>query len=432
MLLLLLILYIIIFFLLIIYAITLCMATYYWKKLPVINYKLSKDSISKNIKVAIIIAVRNEANNIHNLLTDLLLQTYPIAATEIIIINDHSTDNTAEIVKSYSQKHQHIILLNLPDNLQGKKQAISYGISQTNSELIMTTDGDCRLKPLWIASVCEFYQQKHAKLISSAVHLSLAPPPAPCEPSHRPSGRGFLTYSMSSSPPFGRCDGSQGAGRRVISKFGAIFQILDFAALIGIGAVSMHVGKPTMCNGANLAYTKEVFEEVGGFSGNEQIASGDDEFLLQKIAAKYPNDVHFLKNFDAIVHTETAKTMYSFFQQRKRWASKWKEHKQIQVKLVAIFVFAIHFCSLLLPIIAIFANFSSFSNFINFLWQFTIFFWSVKIATEMLFVSVILQFFRLSTLLYFMPFASLCYPFYAIIIGIASNQKGFEWKNRKY
>lgn len=387
---------VIIFMFLLLYATVLGVCTYYWTQLPITTYKATKNTISKHTKVAVIVAVRNEVHNIHNLLNDLLLQTYPISATEIIIINDHSTDNTAEIVKLYAQKHQHIILLNLAENLQGKKQAISYGISQANSELIMTTDGDCSLKSLWIESVCEFYEQKNAKLISSAVHLSL--------PKNLPNSK-------------------------LINKFGAIFQILDFAALIGIGAVSMHVGKPTMCNGANLAYTKEVFEEVGGFSGNEQIASGDDEFLLQKIAAKYPKDVYFLKNFDAIVRTETAKTMYSFFQQRKRWASKWKEHKQIQVKLLAIFIFTIHFCSLLLPIIAVFTNY----NILNvFLWQFSMFFWSVKIAAEMLFVGFILQFFRLSTLLYFMPFASLCYPFYAIIIGISANQKGFEWKNRSY
>jgi cellulose synthase/poly-beta-1,6-N-acetylglucosamine synthase-like glycosyltransferase len=359
----------------------------YWYKISIFKPELSSNLGLITCKIAVIVAVRNEKKTIKNLLDDLLLQNFPINNLEIIIINDHSTDNTSMIVETYTKKYSYIKLLQLPINLQGKKQAITYGIQHTNSELIITTDADCRVSTMWIYNIYSFYQSKKAKFISSYVKFS-----------------NNNTYFS-------------------INSLFKIFQNLDFSALIGIGAASIAMQKPTMCNGANLAYTKAIFNEVGGFSGNEYIVSGDDEFLLQKIAAKYPQDVYFLKSKNSIVITDAQENFYDFFQQRKRWASKWKLHKQWNVRLLAIFIFSIHFFSLLLPFLAFF-----YKDFIAFAWLF----WLIKITIETLFVGNILTFLGLGKLIFFMPLASLCYPFYAIVIGIAANHKGFNWKNRNY
>jgi cellulose synthase/poly-beta-1,6-N-acetylglucosamine synthase-like glycosyltransferase len=374
------------FLFLLIYVITLFLAAFFWLKLP--STKTEKIAQNKKLKkIAIIIAIRNEENNIENLLQDILAQTYPSEYIEIIVINDHSTDQSAEIVANYAKKYTNIFLLSLPKFLEGKKQAIQYGISKATSELIFTTDGDCRLQKLHIENICNFFAQTNAKLISSLVVFT------------KPNFLDTITYG------------------------GFIFQSLDFAALIGIGAVSLSIGKATMCNGANLAYTKAIFEEVGGFSGNEHIASGDDEFLLQKIAKKYPKEVHFLKNKDTIVSTESSKTMYDFFQQRKRWASKWKLHQQKHIAIVAIFIFILHSLSLGIMIWGVFEKNIT---------DWAILFWIIKSFAELIFVGLIVQFVGLARYIFFMPFASLLYPVYAISIGIASNQKGFIWKNRKF
>jgi hypothetical protein len=80
--------------------------------------------------------------------------------------------------------------------------------------------------------------------------------------------------------------------------------------LVGSGACAMMIGKPNMCNGANIAYPKAVFEEVNGFDGNEHIASGDDEFLMHKIAEKYPNQIVFAHYQPNIVYPITGKPSF--------------------------------------------------------------------------------------------------------------------------
>jgi cellulose synthase/poly-beta-1,6-N-acetylglucosamine synthase-like glycosyltransferase len=100
-----------------------------------------------------------------------------------------------------------------------------------------------------------------------------------------------------------------------------------------------------MCNGANLAYPKSVFDEVGGFEGIDFKASGDDMLLLQKIAKKYPNKIVYLKNAEYAVITKAQHTLAAFWHQRLRWASKSADYPQksatIQLGLVWLFMFSV-------------------------------------------------------------------------------------------
>jgi hypothetical protein len=52
---------------------------------------------------------------------------------------------------------------------------------------------------------------------------------------------------------------------------------------------SFGIGKGFMCNGANLAYTKLLFEELNGFNGNDKTPVEMMSFLLQKQNARFPN-----------------------------------------------------------------------------------------------------------------------------------------------
>src|SRR3546814_5190184 len=58
------------------------------------------------------------------------------------------------------------------------------------------------------------------------------------------------------------------------------------------------------------------------FKGIDDLASGDDELLLHKVAALYYNKIGFLKSRQAIVYTHAKKDLKDFLSQRRRWASK--------------------------------------------------------------------------------------------------------------
>ncbi|WP_246229550.1 glycosyltransferase family 2 protein [Mucilaginibacter humi] len=115
-------------------------------------------------------------------------------------------------------------------------------------------------------------------------------------------------------------------------------QTLEFSFLIGVGAAFIGNGRASTCNGANFAYRKDTFYEVGGFTGIDELASGDDELLLQKVAERFPGKIGFLKFRDAIVYTHAKYNLKEFLQQRRRWASKSTKYKDKKVIAVAIFM----------------------------------------------------------------------------------------------
>ena len=91
---------------------------------------------------SVVVAVRNEADNIQNLVNDLALLAYPPEKFEVILVNDHSTDATDEKIRSMLVDFSSCRLLRLPEGNEGKKAALQLGIAAARFEIIVTTDAD--------------------------------------------------------------------------------------------------------------------------------------------------------------------------------------------------------------------------------------------------------------------------------------------------
>lgn len=172
-----------------------------------------------------------------------------------------------------------------------------------------------------------------------------------------------------------------------------------------------------MCNGANLAYTREVFEEVNGFAGNENVASGDDEFLMHKIAKKYPDKVFFNPVFDAIVRTASQENLTHFYQQRRRWASKWKHYDNWQVSALAVFVF--------LANLSVLVAYCMLDNY------FGKGILLLKFSAEFYFLYSVIKFLGYQSKAKYIPIVQLIYPFYVVFFGLLAQGKGYRWKGRR-
>ncbi len=347
-----------------------------WHKLV---YFTSQKS-DPHTRVSIIVAARDEEANINKTIDDLIAQQYPEALTEIIIIDDHSTDRTAEIVLSYADRNVKLIKLNEDRALNSyKKKAIQTAIGTCTGDLIITTDADCRMGPNWLATIVNLYEEKNYKMISSPV-----------------------AYFQEKS-------------------FFERLQSLEFLYLIGLGASTIGNKQPSTCNGANLAYEKATFYEVGGFQGIDDLASGDDELLLHKIAAKYPDKIGFLKNREAIVYTHAKETLSSFIQQRKRWASKSTRYKNKAIIVLGVLIWIF--------------NLSILSNFITGLFIpgfLTVMFYQllVKMLLETLFLWDVTGFAKRRSLLILIPVLNVLHIIYIVYIGIAGNSGKYNWKGR--
>ena len=188
-----------------------------------------------------------------------------------------------------------------------------------------------------------------------------------------------------------------------------------------IAAATLALGFPTMCNGANLSYRKEAFMEVHGFLGNEQIASGDDEFLMQKIAKKFGTaSVKFLMDSNAVVTTHPQFFLKDFLAQRIRWAGKWKHNLNWTAKTLAVFVLLFQL-SWLMALAFLF--FQPSNNTILLLLV-------VKMLLEGFFLFGVFRFMRQKFSISAFLFLQLTYPFYVISVGILSTFITVSWKGR--
>jgi poly-beta-1,6-N-acetyl-D-glucosamine synthase len=332
-------------------------------------------------KISVIIPARNEEEYIGTLLSALQHQFYSAALFEVIVIDDHSTDKTASIVQQYH--FAKLIQLKEEDINSYKKKAIETGIAAATGELIVTTDADCIPPTDWLQTIASFYKKTNAAFIAAPVVID--------------------------------------CGLSAVQ----IFQSLDFMVLQGITGASVYKKIHSMCNGANLAYEKKVFYEVGGFEGIDNIASGDDMLLMHKIWKKYPDRVHYLKSKDAIVSTQPVNSWAAFFNQRIRWASKADKYDDKRIFAVLLLVYLFNVSLLILPIAAIFIH-SSFS--ITYYWLLLL---GAKTIVELLFLYPVAEFFNKTKLLWLFPLFQPLHILYTVIAGFLGKFGSYSWKGRK-
>jgi cellulose synthase/poly-beta-1,6-N-acetylglucosamine synthase-like glycosyltransferase len=331
-------------------------------------------------KVTVMVAARNEEEKISFTIDDILAQDYPKHLLEIIIADDHSTDRTAEIIRSYAARGVKLLQLNEDKPLNSyKKKAIAEAIALSSGELMVATDADCRMGAKWLSSIVTYYETEHPVMISSPV-----------------------TYFEEKSL-FER------------------LQTLEFSYLIGIGASFIGNGRASTCNGANFAYRKDVFYQVGGFKGIDDLASGDDELLLQKVAERFPGKILFLKRPEAIVYTHAKPNLTEFLNQRRRWASKSTKYKDKKIVALAVGIWLFNLSLLVNACLSFYAG----CFFKLLLIQF-----GLKYIAEAIFLFPIMAFFKRPGLLWLLILLSPIHVLYFVYVGLIGNTRKYVWKGR--
>jgi len=247
------------------------------------------------IFVSVVVACRNEQNNLPALLNCIAHQNYPEYLFELIIVDDKSTDKTFQFAAEFAGISN---ILTLHNKGEGKKQALRTGIIASKGNLIITTDADCSMGKNWIRTIVSFYEMNRPDMIICPVQIK--------------SVHGF----------FGK------------------FQELEFMSLQGITAGSAHSENATMCNGSNLAFTREVYLSHSD-DLHDEINSGDDIFLLHSLKKENGSKILWLESYDALVTTNSPSTYSSFLKQRSRWISKGKAYKDRYTILLGIATFII-------------------------------------------------------------------------------------------
>jgi len=335
---------------------------------------------------SVLVAARDEAAALPALLAALGAQTLPAAQFEVLVADDHSADDTAAVVEAAARTAPYRLrLVQLPEGATGKKAALGAVEVQARAPWVVCTDADCRPGPGWL--------QAYADLI---------------EPASQPAIH-FVSGPVRLEPG--------GAW------FGGLLA-LEFAGLVGVGAGCIRRGQPTMCNGANLAYRRSSFHEVGGYADNAAVASGDDEFLLHKLAVRYPAGIRFLADARAVVDTPAPATLGALLRQRVRWASKYPHYRAAAPRQLALLVLGTNL-SLTLGLGLVLAWPATLGPWVAASW-------ALKLGADAWLLWPTLGLLQRCRWLGWLLPLQLLYAPYALAVGLAGQRRGgYRWKGRQ-
>ena len=347
-----------------------------WKKIP----EFVSDKLEcQGIKASVIIAFRNEKENLSQLVEDLKSQDISKDLFEVVFIDDNSEDGSNEVLREQIRDLPEYILIK--NHGKGKKQALESGIEISSGDFIVTTDADCRLDEQWLSGLVSYYKRKNPQMILGPV-LPI-------------KGKGLLSNIVS----------------------------LEFFSLIASTAGSSGSGHSVLSNGANMAYPKNILKNFND-PFKRSLASGDDVFLLQNLKKRKAAEIHFLKSRSATVQTRMPETFIEFWQQRVRWASKSKAYTDTDMKITGLLVLGMN----------LFITVALFAVFLSFEWIFLyLILLILKLVPDFLLLRSVLVFFRRRDLLrYFIPI-QIIYPFYIIFAGFTVLFfTNYTWKGRRW
>ncbi len=248
--------------------------------------------------VTILIAARNEELRISKCLDCLMVQDYQADRLQIIIVDDRSTDKTADVLNGYADRWPgRLTVVQLTETRPGlspKKYALSVGMEQATGELILTTDADCVLSKSWVSTIVSEFAPNTGLVLGMTSYYSIGPKSM----AWGVQALEFISYGIVAS------------------------------ALIGLRF-------PIHGNANNIAYRRKVYAEAAGFATHANIVSGDDDFLIQSIHKLGRWKIRYSIHPQSQVETEPPLSLHQFWEQRKRWASKCSFYEPKQALFLA-------------------------------------------------------------------------------------------------
>ena len=352
----------------------------YWDNIQVI------ESDHRNNFISVIISCRNEERNIEEIISDIFSQNFDDNKFELIIVDDHSDDNTINVLNSQKEIYKSLRVISLDDSLNGKINAIKRGVSESRGDIILCTDADCRVGPNWIRTIQKYF-------INSNTMFVLGP--------------------VENKDFYG-----------IFYKF----QSLEMISLVTSSASAISGLNPIFCNGANLAFRKSVYQGITSQERAEFIT--DDVSLLFYVHNRYPEGISFIKEYDAVITTKQPSSFISYISQRLRWIHGFRNESSFTSRYIAIVVFLM---SLLICIssLSVFVDLMIINlNYPQIYFGFYVII-LIKFISDSIFLYRPLIFFNKTKLLFYVLPFQIIYAFYVLlIVTLSFVPRTYRWKDR--
>ncbi len=227
--------------------------------------------------VSVLIAARNEAASLAACLDQLAVQDYPLEKIQVLILNDRSTDDTADIARSYTARYQFMELIEIDHDepgLRGKMNVIAQGISRAHGEIILITDADCTPSESWISGMVGYFTPDTG-MVGGLTHIG---------------------------------------GKSIFEQV----QACDWFFLQAVAAGSAGLGNPVSILGNNFGFRRSTYEQTGGY-GQLPFSLTEDMALLQAIRRKTAMRITYPLDSQTLVHSRAAASPSALLHQRLRW-----------------------------------------------------------------------------------------------------------------
>lgn len=322
---------------------------------------------------SVIIALKNEENNIENLIYDLKNQDYPKDKHEILLIDNDSEDQTFAKVRTQTKSLDNFFCYstkNYQSEFRYKKEALVMGIEKSHGEIILSSDADCTIPKTWIPGFASHYSKNVDMII------------------------GFSEVV---------------ANNNIFQKF----QKLDFMLLMAAAKGSLNLGFPWGASGQNISFRKKAFYNCDGYNDLKTLKGGDDTLFIQKFAKKNTGKILFASNPDTWVKTKAVESFPDFIRQRIRWASEanYTRNFNILVFFISLATFIAN-SSLLYYLILSIIN----GNYLYYFLGLMI----IKFLAEFLLAIKASKVFNLNQILPIFPVWFFLYPGYTFFLGLMS------------
>jgi len=352
-----------------------------------------------NLTVSVIIAAHNETERIGPLLECLRQMDYPADRWDVVIVDDRSTDATGDIVMAATNTMPNLRLvrvLETPPDTSPKKYALSRGIQSSRGEIIVTTDADCRPGPKWLRNIVGAFRDD----IGMVLGFSPLVPDIPA----------VLKVSEKSE----KSDAEE-------PGFLEGFQWLDSLSLAVVCAGAAGWRQPITASGRNFAYRRKVYDQVGGFGADLQVASGDDDLLLHRMAGRTTWRVAWAHGPEAAVPSRPETSWVDLFNARVRHVSKLLKYP-IEVQAIAV----------LLAVVNLATAFALLGLITGLAGKSAILLIGGKLLLDYgMLVAGTRKLGEWAGLLWF-PVVFVVHPWYMLAVGVLGLRQRYTWKNREY
>jgi poly-beta-1,6-N-acetyl-D-glucosamine synthase len=360
---------------LLLYMLKMGLYRHYWNKYPEPDTSVQGTSTG----ISVVVAFRDEEDAMPALLNSLLAQQYPAALWEVILVDDHSADRSAQFARDLAARDARFTYIRNGPGETGKKAAVNKGLQLASHEIVVTTDADCRMGPLWLSAIAGMYETQPVDMVIGLVDILEKP--------------GLFNS----------------------------FQEVEFRGLVASGAAAAAGGRPIYCNAANLSFRRELYVAQAD-PMIRSIASGDDTLFMLYVKQHFKRRIALLKSRSALVYTRGATGLRQFFDQRSRWASKSRYYTDRDILYTAGVVLALSVTMIFSLILLLTGHYA---------WLFPGML-AAKSATDYVFLRNFMRIYDKKPPVIPLVLFEAVYPLYIVISAAMGLFSRYTWKGRTY